>query len=90
MRAVRDVAVHRDPDDETERVTSLATGEEVLVAEVHGEWSRVLAPDQPTHLDPAGYPGWVRSAGLTDDLKAALAARGLPAIAVEAMPPRWH
>lgn len=27
---------------------------------------------------------------LTDELKAALAARGLPAIAIEAMPPRWH
>ena len=48
----------------TERVTSLAAGEEVFVVERQGEWTRVLAPDQPTHLDPAGYPGWVRSEAL--------------------------
>ena len=35
--------------------------------EAQGEWTRVLAPDQPTHLDPAGYPGWVRSDALAED-----------------------
>lgn len=67
MRAAREVAVYRDPDDASERVTSLALGEEVVVVEVQGEWSRVLAPDQPTHLDPTGYPGWVRTDALADD-----------------------
>jgi hypothetical protein len=61
---VREVGVRREPDDASERVTSLEVGEEVFVVEAAGEWTRVLAPDQPTHLDPAGYPGWVR----TDDL----------------------
>ena len=64
MRAVREVGVHREPDEGSERVTSLTVGEEVFVVEAQGEWTRVLAPDQPTHLDPAGYPGWVRSDAL--------------------------
>jgi hypothetical protein len=66
VRALREAPVHREPDQSSERVTSLAWGEQVLVVETHGEWTRVLAPDQPTHLDPAGYPGWVRSDALTD------------------------
>jgi cell wall-associated NlpC family hydrolase len=67
MRAVREVAVHRQPDESSERVTSLAVGEEVLVVEAQGNWTRVLAPDQPSHLDPAGYPGWVRTDALAAD-----------------------
>jgi hypothetical protein len=67
VRAVREVAVHREPDDAAERVTSLTVGEEVFVVETRGEWTRVLAPDQPTHLDPAGYPGWVRRDALAED-----------------------
>jgi cell wall-associated NlpC family hydrolase len=67
VRAAREAGVHRDPDEASERVTSLAVGEEVFVIEAQGEWSRVLAPDQPTHLDPAGYPGWVRTDALADD-----------------------
>jgi len=73
MRASREVAVHRDADESSERVTSLAFGEEVFVVEAQGEWTRVLAPDQPTHLDAAGYPGWVRSAALAPDEPLALA-----------------
>jgi cell wall-associated NlpC family hydrolase len=57
-------------------VTSLVAGEPVVVIEARGGWSRVLAPDQPTHLDPAGYPGWVRTAALADDDPLAVA-RGL-------------
>ena len=34
--------------------------------ESRGEWTGGLAPDQPTHLDPGGYPGWVRTAALGD------------------------
>jgi cell wall-associated NlpC family hydrolase len=67
MRAVRETAVHREPDEESERVTSLVVGEEVFVVEAQGAWTRVLAPDQPTYLDPAGYPGWVRGDALADD-----------------------
>ena len=67
MRAVREVAVHREPGDASERVTSLAFGEPVLVVEARDEWSRVVAPEQPTHLDPAGYPGWVRTEDLAED-----------------------
>ena len=67
MRAVRATGVFAEASEETERVTSLAVGEEVLVVETQGAWTRVLAPDQPTHLDPAGYPGWVRSDALAAD-----------------------
>ena len=76
MRAVREVAVHREPDDSAERVTSLTVGEEVFVVESRASWTRVLAPDQPTHLDPAGYPGWVHTDALADDDPLAVA-RGL-------------
>ena len=76
MRAVREVGVHRQPDESAERVTSLALGEEVFVVAEQGEWTRVVAPDQPTHLDPAGYPGWVRSDALAADDPLAVA-RGL-------------
>ena len=67
MRAVREVSVHRDPDGSSERVTSLVIGEEVFVVESQGEWTRVLVPDQPSYLDPAGYPGWVQSDALAHD-----------------------
>jgi hypothetical protein len=73
MRAVREAGVHREPDDRSERVTSLSVGEEVLVVEVEGAWTRVLAPGQPTHLDPAGYPGWVRTITLAEDDPVAVA-----------------
>ena len=72
-RAVRETGVHREPSEEAERVTSLTIGEEVFVVERQGAWTKVLAPDQPTHLDPAGYPGWVRSDALADDQPLAVA-----------------
>jgi gamma-D-glutamyl-L-lysine dipeptidyl-peptidase len=85
MRAAREVGVHREPDEGSERVTSLTVGEEVFVVEAlvidgQGEWTRVLAPDQPTHLDPAGYPGWVRSDALAhgDPLAVARGFLGTP------------
>jgi hypothetical protein len=73
MRAARETGVHREPDESSERVTSLAFGEEVFVVEARDEWTRVLAPDQPTHLDPAGYPGWVRTDALGEDEPLAVA-----------------
>lgn len=76
MRAVRETGVHRDPDEAAERVTSLTTGEEVLVVGTRAGWTQVLAPEQPTHLDPAGYPGWVPSDALAEDDPLAVA-RGL-------------
>ncbi len=54
-------AVRRTPDDEGEQVTQLLPGEPVLVLERLGDFSRVVAPWQPSMLDPHGYPGWVRS-----------------------------
>lgn len=79
MRAVREVGVHREPSADAERVTSLTLGEEVLVLATQGEWTRVLVPDQPSHLDPEGYPGWVPTDALAADaLTAARAFLGTP------------
>ncbi len=53
------------PDPGSEQVTQLMPGEPVgVVGSDHG-WVRVVAPWQPSSLDPAGYPGWVRA----DDLR---------------------
>ena len=46
--------------------TQLLLGEEVLVVDEVDGWSRVLATGQPSHADPRGYPGWVRTAHLGD------------------------
>lgn len=42
-------------------VTQALLGEEVLVLEERGGWSRVIIIGQPSSLDPRGYPGWVPS-----------------------------
>jgi cell wall-associated NlpC family hydrolase len=41
-------------------LSQLLLGERVLVEEICGEWSRVVAIEQPAgKLDPRGYPGWL-------------------------------
>ena len=44
--------------------TELITGEHVLVLDQQGEWSHIVAVEQPSSKDPRGYPGWVRSSSL--------------------------
>lgn len=56
--------VRRTPDRDGEQVTQLLPDEPVEPLEVVGDWTRVVAPWQPSSLDPAGYPGWVLSAHL--------------------------
>jgi cell wall-associated NlpC family hydrolase len=41
--------------------TQVLYGERVKVLARHGGWSKIAVPDQPSPLDPRGYPGWVRS-----------------------------
>jgi cell wall-associated NlpC family hydrolase len=41
--------------------TQVLYGERVRVVATHGGWTKVAVPDQPSPLDPRGYPGWVRS-----------------------------
>jgi gamma-D-glutamyl-L-lysine dipeptidyl-peptidase len=41
--------------------TQALYGEQVVVLGKRGGWTHVAIPDQPSPLDPRGYPGWVRS-----------------------------
>lgn len=43
-------------------------GEPAVVLEERGGWTRVALPLQPSHKFSAGYPGWVRSAHLGEEL----------------------
>lgn len=45
--------------------TQALLGDRVLVTAVRGTWAKVVVPDQPTPLDPRGYPGWVPLRQLT-------------------------
>ena len=40
-------------------VTQALYGETVKVVAVRGRWAKVVVPDQPTPLNPRGYPGWL-------------------------------
>ena len=57
------------PDVEAEQVSQLLPGEPVVVHEPGEEWTRVVAPWQPTSQHAAGYPGWVRSDHLHEVLE---------------------
>jgi hypothetical protein len=46
-------------------VTQVLWGDVVAVQEEVDGWARVIVPDQPSSLDPRGYPGWVPAAQLT-------------------------
>ncbi|MFL5955508.1 MAG: C40 family peptidase [Gaiellaceae bacterium] len=41
--------------------TQVLFGERVRVLAKQGGWTKIAVPDQPSPLDPRGYPGWVRS-----------------------------
>jgi len=45
-------------------VTQALYGEQVRVEEIRGAWARVVVTGQASHLDPAGYPGWMPAAQL--------------------------
>ncbi|MFM9281472.1 C40 family peptidase [Paenibacillus jiagnxiensis] len=45
--------------------TQVLYGTEVVAVEEQGEWLKIVIPDQSTHKEPAGYPGWVPKCQLT-------------------------
>jgi gamma-D-glutamyl-L-lysine dipeptidyl-peptidase len=45
--------------------SQLILGERVVVDQRAGSWAHVVVPDQPTPLDPRGYPGWIPLRQLT-------------------------
>jgi cell wall-associated NlpC family hydrolase len=77
LRASRLVSVRAEPDEGAEQVTQILAGERV---DVHGErdgWLSVTVPGQASSKNPRGYPGWVRTADLTDDQESVIeVARG--------------
>jgi gamma-D-glutamyl-L-lysine dipeptidyl-peptidase len=48
--------------------TQVLYGEQVVVLDRQGAWTKIAVPDQPSPLDSRGYPGWIR----TWQLRAAL------------------
>jgi cell wall-associated NlpC family hydrolase len=65
---VEKLDVWDDPANEASywhRQTQLVTGEMVLILDQKGDWDQVIASLQPSSKDQRGYPGWVRSSGLT-------------------------
>src|SRR5258707_1639017 len=56
-------------------VTQALWGDLVLVQEELDGWARVVVPDQPSALDPRGYPGWVPAAQLSPCAPVAAAER---------------
>ncbi|MGH3646632.1 MAG: NlpC/P60 family protein [Micromonosporaceae bacterium] len=46
-------------------LTQLLVGERVVVDEVAGDWAKVIAVEQPSSLDPRGYPGWLSTSHVT-------------------------
>jgi cell wall-associated NlpC family hydrolase len=51
--------------------TQVLYGEQVRVLARRGRWAEIAVPDQPSPLDPRGYPGWVLSAQLAPRAPAA-------------------
>ena len=63
-----------DPENEKQYLslqTQLILGEKILVLDRRGEWSQIVAVEQPSRKDPRGYPGWVRSEFLSPSSPAA-------------------
>lgn len=45
--------------------TQTLLGDRVLVTALSAGWAKIAVPNQPTPLDPRGYPGWVPALQLT-------------------------
>ncbi len=69
MRIVVEAAdVRAGPDATAELVTQALRGEAVvMVGGTDGEWLGIACPEQPSVLDPRGYPGWIRRAAVSAD-----------------------
>lgn len=61
-------------------VTQALWGDLVLVREEQDGWARTVLPEQPSSLDPRGYPGWIPSAQLAACAPAATAERYVVAV----------
>ncbi len=64
--------------------SQLIMGERVVVDRLQSGWAHVVTPDQPTPLDPRGYPGWIPLAQLTFRVPTAV-----PQDAVVTKPTAW-
>jgi cell wall-associated NlpC family hydrolase len=49
--------------------TQILYGTVIVAVEEQGDWMKIVIPDQNTHKEPAGYPGWVPKCQLTKCLE---------------------
>lgn len=62
--ATGSVYIFERPQRDAPLVTEMVVGERLGVMDEHDGWLRVIVPGHATGLDPRGYPGWARPAGL--------------------------
>ena len=54
-------------EQDSARATQVVRAEPVLMTGRDARWAHVVAPWQPSSLDPRGYPGWVRVTDVAPD-----------------------
>jgi hypothetical protein len=54
-----------EPETGSSLETQCVMGERVAVVEVRGDWTRIVALEQPSRKDERGYPGWVYSRNIS-------------------------
>ncbi|WP_270182087.1 C40 family peptidase [Alkalihalobacillus sp. CinArs1] len=54
--------------DENRVQSQVLYGDEVLILEEKNDWSHVIVPSQPSSKDPRGYPGWIPTEQLSEEI----------------------
>jgi len=54
-----------EPETGSSLETQCVMGERIEVIEVRGDWTRIVALEQPSRKDEGGYPGWVYSRNIS-------------------------
>lgn len=57
--------VYAEPEERSEQVTQVLSGDRVELQRVKGAWAEVIVIDQ--YRNPEGYPGWIRLASIARD-----------------------
>ncbi|HCG01592.1 MAG TPA: peptidase P60 [Chloroflexi bacterium] len=68
--------------------TQVLFGAAVRILQRQGAWARVAVENQPTQLNPAGYPGWLPASQLTGNLSLLTVRKSHP-VAIVTRPSAW-